>query len=320
MAAAKKIYDFEGEGAVNERKAQWWFKRFVSGNSSLEDEQHPGRPQIWDSEATKEAVEQQPSTSTHRLSGTFGPSRSIIHRHLTSLGQIYRSCRVVPHELTVERGQRRAKFCRKLLQLLKDHRFIKRIITCNKKWIYLNNLNPQKQWLYKGQLPVPVTKRECFEKKGPPLHLVELRRSYLLRTCARGPYDQRGGILSAEKMYTVLLEKYKTLVNRKRVLLQQDNAHPHTVKTNLQKIEELEGSELLLHLAFSSDLEPSDYYLFHCMAQFLHGKKFQSVADVEVAVEEFFASKDKEWFCQAFKELAEKWVKTIEHEGLYFEY
>jgi hypothetical protein len=32
------------------------------------------------------------------------------------------------------------------------------------------------------------------------------------------------------------------------------------------------------------------------VAQFLHGKKFQSVADVEVAVEEFFASKDKEWF------------------------
>jgi hypothetical protein len=54
------------------------------------------------------------------------------------------------------------------------------------------------------------------------------------------------------------------------------------------------------------------------MARFLRGKMFQSVADVEVAVKEFFASKDKEWFYQAFKELAEKWVKTIEHEGLYF--
>jgi hypothetical protein len=56
------------------------------------------------------------------------------------------------------------------------------------------------------------------------------------------------------------------------------------------------------------------------MAQFLRAKKFQSVADVEVVVEGFFASKDKEWFYQAFKELAEKWVNTIEHEGLYFEY
>jgi hypothetical protein len=68
----------------------------------------------------------------------------------------------------------------------------------------------------------------------------------------------------------------------------------------------LEGTELLLHSGLSPDLEPSGYYLFRSMAQFLRGKKFQSVADVEVAVEEFFASKDKEWFHQAFKELAEK--------------
>jgi hypothetical protein len=56
------------------------------------------------------------------------------------------------------------------------------------------------------------------------------------------------------------------------------------------------------------------------MDQFLHGIKFQPVADVEVSVEEFFVSKDNECFYQAFKELAEKWVKTIEHGGLYFEY
>jgi histone-lysine N-methyltransferase SETMAR len=58
------------------------------------------------------------------------------------------------------------------------------------------------------------------------------------------------------------------------VLLQQDNARPHTAKKTLQKIEELEGFELLPHPAFSPDLEPSDYYLFRSMAQFLRGKKF----------------------------------------------
>jgi hypothetical protein len=59
----KKICDVEGEGAVNERTAQRWFKRFAS----LEDEQRPRRPRILDTEATKEAAEQQPSTSTRRL-------------------------------------------------------------------------------------------------------------------------------------------------------------------------------------------------------------------------------------------------------------
>jgi hypothetical protein len=108
---------------VNERTAQRWFKRFASGNLSLEDEQRPGGPRIWDSEATKEAAEQQPSTSTRRLSGTRGPSKSIIHRHLTALGKVYKSCRIVLHELTVEQAQRRVEFYRKLLQLPKDHRF-----------------------------------------------------------------------------------------------------------------------------------------------------------------------------------------------------
>jgi hypothetical protein len=124
-SSEKKKCDVEGEGAVNEYTAQRWFERFASGNLSLEDEQRPGRPRIWDSEATKEAAEQQPSTSSRRLSDTLGPSKSTIHRHTAALGNIYKSCRIVPHELTAEQAQRRVEFCRKLLQLPKDHRFTK---------------------------------------------------------------------------------------------------------------------------------------------------------------------------------------------------
>jgi histone-lysine N-methyltransferase SETMAR len=85
----------------------------------------------------------------------------------------------------------------------------------------------------------------------------------------------------------------------------------HTAKKTLQKIEELEGIELLPHPTFTPDLVPSDYYLYRSVAQFLRGKKFQFVTEVEVAVEEIFASKDKEWFYQAFKEMAEKSVKPL---------
>jgi histone-lysine N-methyltransferase SETMAR len=80
--------------------AQLWFKRFANGNLSLEDEQRPGRPRFWDSEATKEAAEQQLSTSMRRLSDTIGLTESTIHRHLTASGKVYKSSRIVPHELT----------------------------------------------------------------------------------------------------------------------------------------------------------------------------------------------------------------------------
>jgi hypothetical protein len=78
---------------------------------------------------------------------------------------MYKSCRTVP-QLTAEQAQRRVEFCRELLPLQKDHRIIKGFVTCDEKWIYLNNSDLQKQWLDKGQLPVPVAKREPFERKG----------------------------------------------------------------------------------------------------------------------------------------------------------
>jgi histone-lysine N-methyltransferase SETMAR len=156
---------------------------------------------------------------------------------LPALVKIYKSCRFVPHELTAEQAQRRVEFCRKLLQLPKDHRFIKRIVTCDEKWIYLNNPDLQKQWLDKGQLSVPVAKRERFVKKV--LLCVwwnyEGLTYYKLvtdgRTINAEVYSQQ-----LEKMYTVLLEKYPALLNRKSVLLQQDNARPHMAKKTLQKI------------------------------------------------------------------------------------
>jgi histone-lysine N-methyltransferase SETMAR len=203
---------------VNERTAQQWFKQFASVNISLEDEQRLERPRIW--KATKEAAEQQPSTSMRRLSNTLGPSKSTIHRHLilVALGKIYKSCRVVPHELTAEQAQRPVEFCHKLFQLPKDHCFIKRIVTCNEKCIYLNNPDLQKQWLDKGQLPVPVAKGERFENKVllcvwwnyksliyyelvPDGHMINVE-----------VYSQQ-----SEKMYMVLLEKYPVLVNRKHI-------------------------------------------------------------------------------------------------------
>jgi histone-lysine N-methyltransferase SETMAR len=319
-AAAAKKCDVEGESVMNERTAQQWFKRLANGNLSLEDEQRPGRPRIWDSEAAKEAAEQQPSTSTRRLSDTIRPSKSTIHRHLTALEKIYKSCRFVPHELTVEQAQRRVEFCRKLLQLPKDHRFIKRFATYDENCIYLNNPDLQKQWLDKGQLPVPLAKRERFEKKVPfcvwwnyegliYYELVSDSRMINVEV-----YTQQ-----LEKMYMVLLEKYTALVNAKRVLLQQDNSRPTRRRKLFRKSKNWKVLNcyripfLVLILSHQTSicfvLWPSSFVV-----------NVISVADVEVAVEEYSVSKDKVWFYQAFKELSEKWVKTFEHENLYFEY
>ncbi|GBP68546.1 Histone-lysine N-methyltransferase SETMAR [Eumeta japonica] len=102
---------------------------------------------VCDIDATKEAIETQSSTSTRPLSDSLRLSKDTIHRHLKSLGKTktYKNCRIVPHELNEFQAKRRIEVCKQLVAPPKDDRFIKRIITCDEKWIYPNNLNMDNQ-------------------------------------------------------------------------------------------------------------------------------------------------------------------------------
>ena len=73
-------------------------------------------------------------------------------------------------------------------------------------------------------------------------------------------------------MYAELSRKYPALVNRKRVLLQPDNAKPHTARRTKEKIKEPDTIELVTHPAYNPDLEPSDYHLFRSMAPFMSSR------------------------------------------------
>ncbi|CAD5233672.1 unnamed protein product [Bursaphelenchus xylophilus] len=122
-------------------------------------------------------------------------------------------------------------------------------------------------------------------------------------------------------MYVALGEKEKcpALINRKCVLLQQDNAKPHTAKQTKENIKTLDAIELFPHPAYNPDLAPSDFHLFRSMAHFLRGRSFNDLDDVENGCREFFASKNKEWYRSAIAQLADRWVQAIDSNGLYFE-
>ena len=62
------------------------------------------------------------------------------------------------------------------------------------------------------------------------------------------------------KLNAAVKEKRPELVNRKGVIFHYDNATPHTSLTTRQKLLKLSW-KVMLHLAYSADLAPSDYYL-----------------------------------------------------------
>lgn len=320
-AATRAICEVEGSDIIKVRKAQHWYSTFNSGDTSLQRKKGSGAPILVNQEGLRRAIEGNPLLSTRQLSTDLGVSQSSICRHLSQINKVNRRCREVPHELTPENLQRRVDICKQLLSNPLDERFFKRIVTCDEKWIYFRNENNQNQWLDKNQPALPVVRRGRYDKK------VMLCVWWNYQGVIHYELVPEGQAVNAklyseqlDRMYTVLHQKYPAIVNRKRALLLQDNAKPHTANLTMRKIEELEGVDLLPHPAYSPELSPSDYHLFRSMAHFLKGRSFKNEQEVDEGCRQFFASKPPDWYKRGIESLARRWLTIIEHDGLFFEY
>jgi len=76
--------------------------------------------------------------------------------------------------------------------------------------------------------------------------------------------------------------------------LQHDNARPHVAKVVKTYLETLKW-EVLPHPPYSSDVAPSDYYLFRSMAHGLADQHFWSYEEIKNWIRGF-ASKDDQFF------------------------
>ena len=71
--------------------------------------------------------------------------------------------------------------------------------------------------------------------------------------------------------------------------------------------------------AYSPDIAPSDYGMFRSIANILKYWIFDNFEDIKIGCEEFFTSKPKEWYRHQIQLLAERWMKVVENNELYFE-
>ena len=77
-----------------------WFKRFASGDESLEDEPGRGRHSSIGDEVLKAAVEANPKTTTRALAADLGVHHSTVARHLADIGKVKKMEKWIPHDLT----------------------------------------------------------------------------------------------------------------------------------------------------------------------------------------------------------------------------
>jgi [histone H3]-lysine36 N-dimethyltransferase SETMAR len=103
-----------------------------------------------------------------------------------------------------------------------------------------------------------------------------------------------------------------------KVILLHDNAPSHTAKQTKEMIETFNW-EILLHAAYSPDLAPSDYHLFASMGHALAEQRFTSCENLQKWHDDWFASKEQEFFWHGIHKLPDRWEKCIASDGQYFE-
>jgi [histone H3]-lysine36 N-dimethyltransferase SETMAR len=119
-----------------------------------------------------------------------------------------------------------------------------------------------------------------------------------------------------DRVEQALIQKHPSLVNRKGVLILQDNARPHVSKETRQKMEQLKW-ELLPHPPYSPDIAPSDFHLFQSLSHHLANKHYRDRNDIEIDIAEFFMSKPTRFYHDGIYELPKRWQSVVDCRGEY---
>lgn len=314
--ATNNICDIYGN-VLDVRTCQRWFDRIRNNDFNLEDRPRSGPPVLLDNDVLKSAVEEDPRQTIEELADRLGVGWSTIQEHLKQIGKVWRVGVWVPHELTIEQKANRVSICNSLRIRQQKESFLDRIVTGDEKWVLYDNPHRPHQYLNPGQKPLPTAKPGLHPRKvllcvwWDSTGVIHLEVLEMGQTVTADIYCHQ-----LDRLNQALKVQRPALVNRKGVLLQQDNARPHTAKVTQDKIRDL-GWDLLPHPAYSPDIAPSDYHLFRSLRGFLQGKKFANIEVIETALNQFFASKPRSFYDQGIKNLVQKWQDVIYNDGEY---
>ena len=267
--ATKNICDVYPE-ALDVCKCQRWFAKFILGDFDL-----------------LSVVEANPCQTIEELLDKLNSPWSTVQEHLKQIGKVNREGVWVPHSLSEENKANRSITCNLLLQRHKAEPLFDRVVTGDEKWVLYDNPKCKRQWLFPKQTPVPTRKPGLHPKKA--LLCVWWNIQGIIHFEVLEPGQTITSDLYCEQLERVnqaLINKHPALVNRKGVILQHDNARPHSAKKTQDKINEL-GWEVLPHPPYSPDVAPSDYHLFRSLQHFLSGEKFQNVEEVKNGLSNF---------------------------------
>lgn len=318
--SARNICGVYGKGFVAERTARKWFSRFKNGNFDMSDEQRTGRPSGFNEERLEVLLQEDPKQTTRELAKKMDYSPQTVLNHLNTMGKVQKLGAWVPHELSQSNKDHRIKVCASLLArhrlAFQQHRpFLRLIVTGDEKWCLYVNMKQRKEWVCKNDKASPRVKPAIHSRKtmlcvwwnmDGIVHFELLERN---KTINAQLYIEQ-----LQRLHVELERKYPNRHND--VILQHDNARPHTANLTKLAVQEL-GWEVLQHPAYSPDLAPSDFHLFRSLQNALNGISFKNDDEIRNWLENWFASKPANFFKHGIEMLPERWEEVVNNGGQY---
>ena len=220
--------------------------------------------------------------------------------------------------MTDSQKKKRCEIASRLLDRFEEdgEKFLGNLVTGDESWLPLfigETKEKTREWRKPGEDPPLKVKPSRFAKKIMITVFWDSKGLILL--------EFHDSTIDADS-YVETLKKLKKEIRKKRlgknVILQQDNARPHTAKKTKKTIEKFKW-ELLEHPPYSPDLAPSDYYLFSPLKNYLSGIHYPNQEELEFAVRAWFQKQDLNFFRKGIEKLPKRWKLCQENNGEYFE-
>jgi histone-lysine N-methyltransferase SETMAR len=312
--AHRNIVRALGADTVSSSTCQAWFRRFRSGDHSLEDHPRSGRPLEVDLDILRQLIEANPHETIRSLALTLGCSYTTVDNALHVLGKVQKFGRWIPHQLSESNLHQRVECCLQLLSRSRRFDWLDNVVTGDEKWCLYVNHTRKRQWVDAQQEPQPEPKSDLHPKK------VMLCIWWGVRGIYHWELLPSNMTITAE-VYTAQLRRLAEKLSQlnpqlDKVLLLHDNARPHVAKLTRLEILRI-GWEVLPHAPYSPDLAPSDYHLFRSLNNHLSEKKFDNRSDLERDLAAFFCSQSADFWTHGIRCLPERWRQVVDNDGTY---
>ena len=316
----RMLVEAYGDRALSEATCKRWFQRFRDNDFDVRNEERGRPPKKFEDAELQAILDEDDTLSQKQMAAMLNVAQQTISDRLKAMGKIQKCGKWVPHELNERQMENRKNTCEILLQRHERKSVLHRIVTGDEKWIYFKNPKRRKSWVNSGQPSTSTAKTDRFGKKA--MLCVWWDQKGVVYHELLKPGETVNTNRYRQQMINLnhaLIEKRPEWARRHgKVILLHDNAPAHKAKSVQDTIKAL-GWELLPHPPYSPDLAPSDYHLFSSMGHALAEQHFDSYAEVENWVSDWFASKDEHFYWHGIHKLPERWSKCIKSNGQYFE-